>query len=98
MEHMCEGLKPGCSYQTRVYCMSEGGQSPVSHSASAHVPAHTHSRTRPGVSLQEFKEFADQYRFLYKQVTGRKDQSKRKMAADLFVINKCKDYSQNEKL
>uniref|UniRef100_A0AAQ5YGQ8 Fibronectin type-III domain-containing protein 3A n=1 Tax=Amphiprion ocellaris TaxID=80972 RepID=A0AAQ5YGQ8_AMPOC len=32
MEHVCEGLKPGCSYQTRVYCMSEGGQSPVSHS------------------------------------------------------------------
>uniref|UniRef100_A0A3Q3J929 Fibronectin type-III domain-containing protein 3A n=1 Tax=Monopterus albus TaxID=43700 RepID=A0A3Q3J929_MONAL len=31
-EHVCEGLKPGCSYQTRVYCMSEGGQSPVSHS------------------------------------------------------------------
>lgn len=29
-EHVCEGLKPGCSYQTRVYCMSEGGQSPVS--------------------------------------------------------------------
>lgn len=37
MEHVCEGLKPGCSYQTRVYCMSEGGQSPVSHSASVHV-------------------------------------------------------------
>uniref|UniRef100_A0A4W6C3J8 Fibronectin type-III domain-containing protein 3A n=1 Tax=Lates calcarifer TaxID=8187 RepID=A0A4W6C3J8_LATCA len=29
MEHVCEGLKPGCSYQTRVYCMSEGGQSPT---------------------------------------------------------------------
>uniref|UniRef100_A0A8D2ZM68 Fibronectin type-III domain-containing protein 3A n=1 Tax=Scophthalmus maximus TaxID=52904 RepID=A0A8D2ZM68_SCOMX len=43
MEHVCEGLKPGCSYQTRVYCMSEGGQSPVSHSASAHV--HTQSHT-----------------------------------------------------
>uniref|UniRef100_A0A671UDA2 Fibronectin type-III domain-containing protein 3A n=1 Tax=Sparus aurata TaxID=8175 RepID=A0A671UDA2_SPAAU len=37
MEHVCEGLKPGCSYQTRVYCMSEGGQSPVSHAASAHI-------------------------------------------------------------
>lgn len=36
-EHVCDGLKPGCSYQTRVYCMSEGGQSPVSHSASAHM-------------------------------------------------------------
>uniref|UniRef100_A0A667ZGT6 Fibronectin type-III domain-containing protein 3A n=1 Tax=Myripristis murdjan TaxID=586833 RepID=A0A667ZGT6_9TELE len=32
MEHVCESLKPGCSYQTRIYCMSEGGQSPVSHS------------------------------------------------------------------
>lgn len=36
-EHVCDGLKPGCSYQTRVYCMSEGGQSPVSHSTSAHM-------------------------------------------------------------
>ncbi|KAI9548001.1 hypothetical protein NQZ68_013019 [Dissostichus eleginoides] len=26
VEHVCEGLKPGCSYQTRVYCMSEGGR------------------------------------------------------------------------
>uniref|UniRef100_A0A8C6LI94 Fibronectin type-III domain-containing protein 3A n=1 Tax=Nothobranchius furzeri TaxID=105023 RepID=A0A8C6LI94_NOTFU len=32
LEHVCGGLKPGCSYRTRVYCMSEGGQSPVSHS------------------------------------------------------------------
>uniref|UniRef100_A0A665UHS5 Fibronectin type-III domain-containing protein 3A n=1 Tax=Echeneis naucrates TaxID=173247 RepID=A0A665UHS5_ECHNA len=39
MEHVCEGLKPGCSYQTRVYCMSEGGQSPVSHSLSVQTPA-----------------------------------------------------------
>lgn len=52
MEHVCEGLKPGCSYQTRVYCMSEGGQSPVSHSASAHV--RTQPRTRPCVLPQEF--------------------------------------------
>lgn len=36
-EHVSEGLKPGCSYQTRVYCMSEGGQSAVSHSTSAHM-------------------------------------------------------------
>lgn len=36
-EHVCDGLKPGCSYQTRIYCLSEGGQSPVSHSALAHV-------------------------------------------------------------
>lgn len=43
MEHVCEGLKPGCSYQTRVYCMSEGGQSPVSHSASAHVGTQSHT-------------------------------------------------------
>uniref|UniRef100_A0A667Z828 Fibronectin type III domain containing 3A n=1 Tax=Myripristis murdjan TaxID=586833 RepID=A0A667Z828_9TELE len=45
MEHVCESLKPGCSYQTRIYCMSEGGQSPVSHSAPTH--ADTHSHTRP---------------------------------------------------
>lgn len=39
LEHVCDGLKPGCCYQTRVYCMSVGGQSPVSHSASAHTGA-----------------------------------------------------------
>uniref|UniRef100_A0A4W6C446 Fibronectin type-III domain-containing protein 3A n=1 Tax=Lates calcarifer TaxID=8187 RepID=A0A4W6C446_LATCA len=41
MEHVCEGLKPGCSYQTRVYCMSEGGQSPVSHSLSETLQVQT---------------------------------------------------------
>uniref|UniRef100_A0AAR2K0R8 Fibronectin type-III domain-containing protein 3A n=1 Tax=Pygocentrus nattereri TaxID=42514 RepID=A0AAR2K0R8_PYGNA len=29
MECVCDGLKPGWSYQARVYCLSEGGQSPV---------------------------------------------------------------------
>uniref|UniRef100_A0A6Q2XXE0 Fibronectin type-III domain-containing protein n=1 Tax=Esox lucius TaxID=8010 RepID=A0A6Q2XXE0_ESOLU len=29
LEHLCDGLLPGHSYQTRVYCMSEGGQSPT---------------------------------------------------------------------
>ncbi|XP_048839383.1 fibronectin type-III domain-containing protein 3A-like [Brienomyrus brachyistius] len=32
LEHMCEGLKPGCTYQVRVSCISSGGQSPVSES------------------------------------------------------------------
>lgn len=39
-EHVCDGLKPGCSYQTRIYCLSEGGQSPVSHSAVACLRPH----------------------------------------------------------
>ncbi|KAJ8256673.1 hypothetical protein COCON_G00188250 [Conger conger] len=30
LECVCDGLKPGCSYQTRVYCISQGGQSPLS--------------------------------------------------------------------
>uniref|UniRef100_A0A8B9HHY6 Fibronectin type-III domain-containing protein n=1 Tax=Astyanax mexicanus TaxID=7994 RepID=A0A8B9HHY6_ASTMX len=29
MECVCDGLKPGCSYQAKVYCLSVGGQSPV---------------------------------------------------------------------
>ncbi|XP_039601791.1 fibronectin type-III domain-containing protein 3A isoform X1 [Polypterus senegalus] len=29
-EHVCERLKPGCIYKSRVYCLSEGGQSPLS--------------------------------------------------------------------
>ncbi|XP_045070494.1 fibronectin type-III domain-containing protein 3A isoform X2 [Coregonus clupeaformis] len=39
MEHACEGLKPGHSYQTRVYCMSEGGQSPLSETLQVQTPA-----------------------------------------------------------
>uniref|UniRef100_A0A8C6UN60 Fibronectin type III domain containing 3A n=1 Tax=Neogobius melanostomus TaxID=47308 RepID=A0A8C6UN60_9GOBI len=38
-EHVCEGLKPGCSYQSRVYCMSEGGQSPLSETLQVQTPA-----------------------------------------------------------
>ncbi|KAM3874865.1 fibronectin type-III domain-containing protein 3A [Diretmus argenteus] len=38
-EHVCEGLKSGCSYQTRVYCMSEGGQSPLSETLQVQTPA-----------------------------------------------------------
>lgn len=45
-EHVCEGLKPGCSYQTRIYCLSEGGQSPVSHSALAHMHSPVSLATR----------------------------------------------------
>ncbi|XP_066556014.1 fibronectin type-III domain-containing protein 3A isoform X2 [Amia ocellicauda] len=30
LEYTCERLKPGCVYQVRVYCVSEGGQSPLS--------------------------------------------------------------------
>uniref|UniRef100_A0A8B9J8S3 Fibronectin type-III domain-containing protein 3A n=1 Tax=Astyanax mexicanus TaxID=7994 RepID=A0A8B9J8S3_ASTMX len=29
MECVCDGLKPGCSYQAKVYCLSVGGQSPL---------------------------------------------------------------------
>uniref|UniRef100_A0A667YYY0 Fibronectin type-III domain-containing protein 3A n=1 Tax=Myripristis murdjan TaxID=586833 RepID=A0A667YYY0_9TELE len=39
MEHVCESLKPGCSYQTRIYCMSEGGQSPLSETLQVQTPA-----------------------------------------------------------
>uniref|UniRef100_A0A8C6NR05 Fibronectin type-III domain-containing protein 3A n=1 Tax=Nothobranchius furzeri TaxID=105023 RepID=A0A8C6NR05_NOTFU len=39
LEHVCGGLKPGCSYRTRVYCMSEGGQSPLSETLQVQTPA-----------------------------------------------------------
>ncbi|KAM9317891.1 fibronectin type-III domain-containing protein 3A [Pholidichthys leucotaenia] len=39
LEHVCDGLKPGSSYQTRVYCMSEGGQSPLSETMQVQTPA-----------------------------------------------------------
>ncbi|XP_036380108.1 fibronectin type-III domain-containing protein 3A-like isoform X1 [Megalops cyprinoides] len=38
MEHVCDGLKPGCTYQARVYCMSEGGQSPLSETLQVQTP------------------------------------------------------------
>nr|XP_057935077.1 fibronectin type-III domain-containing protein 3A isoform X2 [Doryrhamphus excisus]XP_057935078.1 fibronectin type-III domain-containing protein 3A isoform X2 [Doryrhamphus excisus]XP_057935079.1 fibronectin type-III domain-containing protein 3A isoform X2 [Doryrhamphus excisus]XP_057935080.1 fibronectin type-III domain-containing protein 3A isoform X2 [Doryrhamphus excisus] len=38
MEYTCDGLKPGYCYQTRVYCMSEGGQSPVSETLQVQTP------------------------------------------------------------
>ncbi|KAL0972654.1 hypothetical protein UPYG_G00192460, partial [Umbra pygmaea] len=39
LEHECENLKPGHAYQTRVYCMSEGGQSPLSETLQVQTPA-----------------------------------------------------------
>uniref|UniRef100_A0AAY4D632 Fibronectin type-III domain-containing protein 3A n=1 Tax=Denticeps clupeoides TaxID=299321 RepID=A0AAY4D632_9TELE len=38
-EHVCDALKPGCSYQVRVYCNSEGGQSPMSETLQVQTPA-----------------------------------------------------------
>ncbi|KAJ8280661.1 hypothetical protein GJAV_G00057470 [Gymnothorax javanicus] len=39
LECVCEGLKPGSSYQTRVYCVNLGGQSPLSDALLVHTPA-----------------------------------------------------------
>ncbi|XP_064157758.1 fibronectin type-III domain-containing protein 3A isoform X2 [Anguilla rostrata] len=39
LECVCDGLKPGSSYQTRVYCISQGGQSPLSDTLQVHTPA-----------------------------------------------------------
>ncbi|KAJ8348547.1 hypothetical protein SKAU_G00271360 [Synaphobranchus kaupii] len=38
LEHVCAGLRPGCSYQTRVYCISKGGQSPLSEVLQVQTP------------------------------------------------------------
>ncbi|KAJ8391437.1 hypothetical protein AAFF_G00089110 [Aldrovandia affinis] len=39
LEYVCDGLKPGSFYQTRVYCISEGGQSPVSDTLQVQTPS-----------------------------------------------------------
>ncbi|KAG9348410.1 hypothetical protein JZ751_002145 [Albula glossodonta] len=39
LEYVRDGLKPGTSYQTRVYCISEGGQSPLSDTLQVQTPA-----------------------------------------------------------
>uniref|UniRef100_A0A4W3H2U3 Fibronectin type-III domain-containing protein 3A n=1 Tax=Callorhinchus milii TaxID=7868 RepID=A0A4W3H2U3_CALMI len=38
-EHVCDHLNPGCTYQLRVYCSNEGGQSLVSESLTVQTPA-----------------------------------------------------------
>ncbi|XP_038658557.1 fibronectin type-III domain-containing protein 3A isoform X6 [Scyliorhinus canicula] len=38
-EHVCDHLNPGCTYQLRVYCISEGGQSLVSETLLVQTPA-----------------------------------------------------------
>ncbi|XP_076138396.1 fibronectin type-III domain-containing protein 3A isoform X2 [Alosa pseudoharengus] len=39
MECVCDSLKPGCSYQARVSCESEGGQSTLSEPLQVQTPA-----------------------------------------------------------
>ncbi|MGH0161552.1 UNVERIFIED_CONTAM: hypothetical protein FKN15_041313, partial [Acipenser sinensis] len=39
LEHVCDQLSPGCAYQVRVYCISEGGQSPLSETLLIQTPA-----------------------------------------------------------
>uniref|UniRef100_UPI00398E758F fibronectin type-III domain-containing protein 3A isoform X3 n=1 Tax=Pristiophorus japonicus TaxID=55135 RepID=UPI00398E758F len=38
-EHVCAHLNPGCTYQLRAYCISEGGESPVSETLLVQTPA-----------------------------------------------------------
>ncbi|XP_036392400.1 fibronectin type-III domain-containing protein 3a-like isoform X2 [Megalops cyprinoides] len=38
MEYMCDGLAPGSCYQARVYCINEGGQSPLSDMLQVQTP------------------------------------------------------------
>uniref|UniRef100_A0AAX7TQ76 Fibronectin type-III domain-containing protein 3A n=1 Tax=Astatotilapia calliptera TaxID=8154 RepID=A0AAX7TQ76_ASTCA len=70
LEHVCEGLKPGCSYQTRVYCMSEGGQSPVSHSTSVQTPAVPPGQCQPPRLVGKPKAREVQLRWGVPQVDG----------------------------
>ncbi|XP_041067888.1 fibronectin type-III domain-containing protein 3A isoform X2 [Carcharodon carcharias] len=38
-EYVCDHLNPGCTYQLRIYCISEGGQSSVSETLLVQTPA-----------------------------------------------------------
>ncbi|XP_053312265.1 fibronectin type-III domain-containing protein 3A [Spea bombifrons] len=38
-EYLCDQLSPGCTYRLRVYCSSDGGQSPVSDTLVVQTPA-----------------------------------------------------------
>lgn len=70
LEHVCEGLKPGCSYQTRVYCMSEGGQSPLSETLQVQTPAVPPGQCQPPRLVGKPKAREVQLRWGVPQVDG----------------------------
>lgn len=70
LEHVCEGLKPGCSYQTRVCCMSEGGQSPLSETLQVQTPAVPPGQCQPPRLVGKPKAREVQLRWGPPQVDG----------------------------
>ncbi|KAM9733143.1 fibronectin type-III domain-containing protein 3A isoform 2-T3 [Menidia menidia] len=70
LEHLCEGLKPGCSYQTRVYCMSEGGQSPLSETLQVQTPPVPPGPCQPPRLVGKPKAREVQLRWVPPQIDG----------------------------
>uniref|UniRef100_A0A8C8A3N0 Fibronectin type-III domain-containing protein 3A n=1 Tax=Oryzias sinensis TaxID=183150 RepID=A0A8C8A3N0_9TELE len=70
LEHVCDGLKPGCSYQTRVYCMSEGGQSPMSETLQVQTLAVPPGPCQPPRLVGKPKSREVQLRWVPPQVDG----------------------------
>ncbi|XP_051934324.1 fibronectin type-III domain-containing protein 3A isoform X4 [Hippocampus zosterae] len=69
-EHLCDGLKPGCSYQARVHCMSEGGQSPLSETLQVQTPAVPPGPCQPPRLVGKPKARELQLRWAAPQVDG----------------------------
>ncbi|KAM9820467.1 LOW QUALITY PROTEIN: fibronectin type-III domain-containing protein 3A [Neosynchiropus ocellatus] len=70
LEHQCDGLKPGCSYQMRVYCMSTGGQSPLSETMQVQTPAVPPGSCQPPRLVGKPKAREVQLRWAPPQVDG----------------------------
>uniref|UniRef100_A0A8B9J8Q6 Fibronectin type-III domain-containing protein 3A n=1 Tax=Astyanax mexicanus TaxID=7994 RepID=A0A8B9J8Q6_ASTMX len=70
MECVCDGLKPGCSYQAKVYCLSVGGQSPMSETLQVQLPAVPPGPCQPPRVVGKPKAREVQLRWASPQVDG----------------------------
>ncbi|XP_058269297.1 fibronectin type-III domain-containing protein 3a isoform X1 [Hemibagrus wyckioides] len=69
-ECVCDGLKPGGTYQTRVCCHSKGGQSPFSETLQVQIPAVPPGPCQPPRVIGKPKAREVQLRWAPPQVDG----------------------------
>lgn len=72
-EHTCDHLQPGCSYRIRVYCISDGGQSPASDILLVQTPVVPPGPCLPPRLVGKPKARDVQLRWAYPQVDGGSD-------------------------
>ncbi|XP_077578589.1 fibronectin type-III domain-containing protein 3A isoform X2 [Stigmatopora nigra] len=70
LEHVCDALRPGRAYQARVYCVSQGGNSPLSESLQVQTPAVPPGACQPPRAVGKAKAREVQLRWGAPQVDG----------------------------